>query len=124
MLDWESRAHLYNLSARIMRNILIDHSRKRKRAKRGGEAVTLSLGMGRSNSANQLDVLLVDEALERFSTEYPRQAHVVELRFFGGLSVIETCEGLRGAGHETSPRTVERDWMFAKAWLQNALTPR
>jgi RNA polymerase sigma-70 factor, ECF subfamily len=67
------------------------------------------------------DLVLVDAALVRFAQRYPRQAQVVELRFFGGLTAEETAETMSAMGQETSPRTVERDWRFSKAWLQNEL---
>lgn len=71
--------------------------------------------------ALSLDVLQVHEALDRLTIEYPRPARVVELRFFGGLSAEETCEVLTATGMESSLRTVERDWAFARAWLEDAI---
>jgi hypothetical protein len=73
------------------------------------------------DSPSQIDVLLVHGLLEHFATEYPRHAHVVELRFFGGLTEEETSDVLKATGLKSSPRTVARDWAFAKAWLQNSI---
>jgi len=121
--DWESRAHFLNVSARMMRNILVDHARKRHAAKRGS-AVSVTLEQATHDPALHVDVLLVNEALERFSASYPRQARVVELRFFGGLTADEAVEVLNATGDETSLRSVERDWRFARAWLHNAITTK
>jgi RNA polymerase sigma factor (TIGR02999 family) len=124
-VDFESRAHFMNLSARIMRNILIDHARKRMTARRGGQQpVTLRFDPHVIDPALEVDVLLINEALDRFAQKYPRQAKVVELRFFGGLTAEETSDAMNGTGGSTSLRSVERDWNFAKAWLHNAVTAR
>ena len=117
--DWKSRAQFFSVAARIMRNILVDHARRRRSAKRGGgeKPVTLpDLGKGFN-----LDVLVVNDALDRFAADHARQAQVVELRFFGGLTADETVEVLRQQGSDCSLRTVERDWRFARAWLQDAI---
>ena len=123
-IDWQGRAHFLNLSAQVMRRILIDYARKLQAAKRGGSPVTLSFNPAVKDPALDVDVLLVHNALDRFSADHPRQAHVLELRFFGGLTTEETSEVLRASGYETSTRTVERDWTFAKAWMQNAIATR
>ena len=118
-IDWESRAHFLNVAAKMMRNILVDHARRRASLKRGGGAVSVE---GEPASAGlQIDILAVDQALERFAEIYPRQARVVELRFFGGLTAEEAVEALKVSGVESSLRTVERDWTFARAWLKNAI---
>lgn len=122
--DWQSRAQFLNVAAKMMRNILVDHARKRHAAKRGGGAETVVVETIFEDSALSVDVLLVNEALERFTGEYPRQARVVELRFFGGLSVEETSEALTATGVESSLRTVERDWTFARAWLEDSIGSR
>lgn len=121
--DWRSRAQFMNTAARMMRNILVDHARRRNSAKRGGgiqpeSHADCSIAV---TSGTQLSVLAVHEALERFARLFPRQAQVVELRFFGGLSSEETLEVLKESGTECSLRTVERDWSFARAWLQDAI---
>lgn len=121
--DLQSRAQFLNVAAKMMRNILVDRARKRSAAKRGGDAVPITQDVRIADPAFKVDVLLVHQALERLSQVHPRQAHVVELRFFGGLTAEETFDVLKSTGVETSLRTVERDWTFAKAWLQNAIEP-
>jgi RNA polymerase sigma-70 factor (ECF subfamily) len=122
--DWQSRAQFLNVAAKMMRNILVDHARKRHAAKRGGGVAPVIAETKFDDSSLSVDVLLVHEALDRFIGEYPRQARVVELRFFGGLSVGETAEVLTATGIESSHRTVERDWTFARAWLEDAIGVR
>jgi len=118
--DWKSRAQFFSVAARMMRNILVDNARRRRAAKRGGgEKVDTLPEIG---TPFNLDLLMVNDALDRFATEYSRQAQVVELRFFGGLTTDETAEALRHQGIECSLRTVERDWRFARAWLQQDIT--
>jgi RNA polymerase sigma factor (TIGR02999 family) len=117
---WQDRAQFMGVAAKMMRNIIVDHARKRLSAKRGGQAIEVEISPDLGEPA-RLDVLLVNDALDRFAREYPRQAHVVEMKFFGGLTTEEACEVLRSTGLESSSRTVERDWTFAKAWLQNAM---
>ncbi len=121
--DWRSRAQFMNTAARMMRNILVDHARRRNAAKRGGGERPESLEDCQiaDSSGSRLNVLAVHEALERLARSYPRQAHVVELRFFGGLSPDEAVEVLKEGGTECSLRTVERDWSFARAWLHDAI---
>lgn len=106
-----------------MRHILVDQARRRHAAKRG-DPVTLAFDPGGCDPALHIDVLLVHNALERFAGEYPRQARVVELRFFGGVSAEECADVLSETGTPASLRTVERDWAFAKAWLQDAIGSR
>lgn len=119
--DWQSRAQFLNVAAKMMRNIIVDHARRRLTAKRGGGLAAVEITPDLGDAGSRLDVLVVHDALDRFAKNYPRQAHVVEMRFFGGLTTEETCEVLKGTGVESSVRTVERDWTFAKAWLQNAM---
>ncbi len=120
-IDWQSRAQFLNVAAKMMRNILVDHARKRNAAKRGGGETAVVKESAFKDPAMEVDVLMVDAALERFTEQYPRQSRVVELRFFGGLTAEETAEVLNATGTETSLRTVERDWTFARAWLENAI---
>lgn len=120
---WQSRAHFLGVAARIMRNILVDHARKRHAAKRGGGMAPVIVDAQVDDPALKTDVLVINDALDRMSAHYPRQSRVVELRFFGGLTTEETCEVLTATGLECSQRTVERDWTFARAWLQNAIGP-
>ena len=99
--------------AQMMRRILVDHARRRNAAKRDpGPAVDV----WSDAQPQQIDVILVDQALDRLSTRFPRHAQVVEMRFFGGLEWSEIAEVL-----DISLATVERDWRFAKAWLQNRM---
>jgi RNA polymerase sigma factor (TIGR02999 family) len=120
-LDWQSRAQFLSVAARIMRNILVDHARRRHAAKRGGGVAPVIVDPPADDPALKSDVLVINDALDRLSEHYPRQSRVVELRFFGGLTNEETCQVLGATGVECSQRTVERDWTFARAWLQNDL---
>jgi RNA polymerase sigma factor (TIGR02999 family) len=117
-VGWQNRAHFYAICARLMRRILIDFARSRNYQKRGGqfphieleEAVTVSAVVGS-------ELLAVDDALTELAKLDPRKSEVVELRFFGGLTVEETAAALR-----VSPETVIRDWKLAKAWLLRELS--
>jgi RNA polymerase sigma-70 factor, ECF subfamily len=120
-LDWQSRAQFLNVAAKMMRNILVDHARRRHAAKRGGGVAMVIVDSLIEDPALKSDVLVINDALDRLSEHYPRQSRVVELRFFGGLTTEETCDVLSATGVECSQRTVERDWTFARAWLQNDL---
>ena len=122
--DWKERAQFLAVAAKVMRNILVDHARKRNTLKRGGVAIPLDIVPLAGDRRLEISVLTIHEALERFAVEFPRHAAVVELRFFGGLTAEETSEVLRANGETASSRTVERDWTFAKAWLQGAIEPR
>jgi len=114
---FESRSHFFGVAAGIMRHILVDHARSRRANKRGGSAKRLQLDEALVFSDQQSDQLLaVDEALERLAKLSPRQAKIVELRFFTGLSIPETAKIL-----EIAPRTVVREWTVAQAWLQREL---
>ncbi len=119
-VNWQSRAHFFGVSAQLMRRILIDHARGHTREKRGGEQKKVSLDEAFVFSEKQADELLaVDDSLNLLAKIDPRQARVVELRFFGGLSVEEAAEVLG-----VSPKTVKRDWSVAKAWLYADLKER
>lgn len=120
-IDWESRAHFLNVAARIMRNILVDFARKRSALKRGGLSDRVRVDPPSDDPALDVDVLAVHDALNRFAEQHPRQARVVELRFFGGLTAEETVEVLQVTGMDSSLRTVERDWAFARAWLERQI---
>ena len=110
---WQNRAHFFGIAARIMRRILMNYARDQQRLKRGGGAIQVSLSEVAVISLNKsTDLLALDEALERLAETDERKARVVELRYFGGLSVAETAEVLG-----ISEITVLRDWKFAKAWL-------
>jgi RNA polymerase sigma factor (TIGR02999 family) len=116
---WQDRAHFFAMSAEIMRRILVDFARARQRAKRGGGAQRVTLDEGVAVAGERdVDLVALDEALDRLAAEDPRKGRVVELRFFGGLSVEETAEVLGVA-----PITVMREWRTARIWLKDALTP-
>jgi RNA polymerase sigma-70 factor (ECF subfamily) len=116
-VNWRSRAHFFGVAAQVMRHILIDHARGRLRAKRGGakEAVALDEAFVFSEEKSA-ELLAVDEAMQGLAKLDPRQSKVVEMRFFGGLTVEETAEALG-----ISPITVKRDWSLARAWLYGEL---
>jgi RNA polymerase sigma-70 factor (ECF subfamily) len=116
--QWRDRAHFFGIAARLMRQILVEHARARHAAKRGGTAqVFVSLDDGLDvSSARSRDLLQLEDALQCLEQHDPQQARVVELRFFGGLTVEETAEVL-----SISPRTVKRDWAVARAWLHGEL---
>jgi len=117
-IDWQNRAHFFALCARQMRRILTDQARARLSHKRGGGALPVSLEVAPVVSArSQPEVLAVDEALNALCKIDARKSQVVELRFFGGLSVEETAEVLK-----VSPDTVVRDWKLARAWLFRELS--
>jgi RNA polymerase sigma factor (TIGR02999 family) len=116
-VHWRNRAHFFAMAARLMRRILIDHARTRKREKRGGEAIRVPLQEALHMPVEQAeDLLALDEALTRLEAHNARQCRVVECRCFAGLSVQETAEALR-----TSVTTVKRDWAFSRAWLNHQL---
>lgn len=117
-IQWQGRAHFFGIAARLMRQILIDHARSRTAAKRGDGAAAepLSSALPFATQAVGVDVLALDDALRRLAALDAQQARVVELRFFGGLTVEETAEVLG-----ISPGTVKREWATARAWLRRAL---
>jgi RNA polymerase sigma factor (TIGR02999 family) len=116
-VEWQNRAQFYGVAAQLMRRILIDHAREHLAQKRGGGAhqVTLS-GIEAVPDDDPVDVLALHEALERLARLDARQARLVELRYFGGLSIEETAEAL-----DVSPATVKREWATARAWLKREL---
>jgi RNA polymerase sigma factor (TIGR02999 family) len=117
-VQWQNRAHFFGIAAQLMRRILVDHARTKKRVKRGGSDIKVSLADANIAVKGQdLDVVALDEALERLARIDEQQSRVVELRFFSGLSVEETAEVLG-----ISKATVKRDWSMAKAWLHRELT--
>jgi RNA polymerase sigma factor (TIGR02999 family) len=112
-IDWHGRGQFTGVAAQMMRHILVDHARKRRAAKRDGNGAPAAR---RAALPLGPDILDVDRALDALAVDYPRHARIVELKFFGGLDAPEIARVL-----EVSLRTVERDWQFAKAWLQHAL---
>ena len=116
-VHWQNRAHFFGVSARLMRHILVDYARSRKYQKRGGGAIQVSLDEAAVISKEGVaDFIALDDALTSLAEIDPRKSQVVELRFFGGLSVDETAEVLK-----ISPRTVMREWSLAQAWLYREL---
>lgn len=115
--SWNDRGHFFRAAAEAMRRILIDHARKRRRIKRGGDPIQVTLGDVQVGAGPALeDLLALDEALQRLEEQDSRMAEIVRLRFFAGLSVEETAMAL-----EVSARTVKRDWAVARAWLYEAM---
>lgn len=118
-VEWQNRAHFFAIAAQMMRRILVDYARARAFEKRGGDAVCVSLQKAEfvADEKRAPDVLALHEALKELEKLDKRKASVVELRFFGGLSVEETAEVL-----QVSVGTIIRDWNFAKAWLYERIT--
>src|SRR5688572_8749295 len=117
---WQNRSHFFAVAAQMMRRILVDYARARRYAKRGGGAEQVELDEAMLVSSERAaEVVLLDEALVSLAEIDPRKSRIVELRFFGGLSIEETAEVL-----EVSPGTVMRDWTLAKAWLQREISHR
>ena len=117
-VEWQNRAHFFAVAAQAMRRILVDYARMRKREKRGGDDVKFQLDEAIETPAKEksIDLVALDEALNRLAEFDERQARVVELRFFSGMTEEETAEVLG-----LSPATVRRDWNMAKAWLFHQL---
>jgi RNA polymerase sigma-70 factor (ECF subfamily) len=112
-VNWQSRAHFFGIAAQLMRRILVDHARGHLRDKRGGGVIPVPLDEALVFAPEQSSELVkLDQSLERLAKLDPRQSKIVELRFFGGLTVEQTAEVLG-----ISPKTVKRDWSVAKAWL-------
>jgi RNA polymerase sigma factor (TIGR02999 family) len=117
-VSWQNRAHFFGIASQMMRRILVNHALAKAAEKRGGEVQKLSLDEAVS-FANQreIDLIALDEALKELELLDPQQTRIVELRFFGGLSIEDTAEALR-----VSPATVKRDWSTAKLWLRRQLS--
>lgn len=117
-IDWQNRTHFLAMSARLMRRVLVDLARARRADKRGGDAIRVTLDEAAIGGiAPDADVIRLDDALKALAALDERKSQVVELRFFGGLTVDETAAAL-----QVSSKTVLRDWEFARAWLQRELT--
>jgi|SRR5688572_5167472 len=115
---WQNRAHFFAVAAQAMRRILVNHAKSVNRIKRGGSRSRIPLDDGVAIAPEQdIDLVALDEAMERLAAMDPRKSRLVELRFFGGMTNEETAEVLGIA-----PATVKRDWSFAKAWLLRELT--
>ncbi|MBV8891849.1 MAG: sigma-70 family RNA polymerase sigma factor, partial [Acidobacteria bacterium] len=118
-VDWQDRSHFYAICARLMRRILVDFARSRSSQKRGSGVSQVQLDEGATVSAViSSELLAVDDALERLAALDLRKSQVIELRFFGGLTVEETAAALK-----VSPETVMRDWRLARSWLLRELSP-
>jgi RNA polymerase sigma factor (TIGR02999 family) len=116
-VEWQDRAHFFAVCAQVMRRILLDHARRRLAAKRGGAVLRINVDDALDLSVRRdRELIALDEALEQLSQVDPRKARIVELRFFGGLSVEEVADVLG-----VSPDTVARDWRLARAWLLSHL---
>jgi RNA polymerase sigma factor (TIGR02999 family) len=115
---WQGRTHFIAAVAQLMRRIMVDHARERHSLKRGGGALKVTLDEAALVTETRSEELLaLDEALDSLAAQDPRKSQIVELRYFGGLTVEETAEFLK-----LSQRTVEREWTMAKAWLYRALS--
>lgn len=116
-MRWQNRAHFFGVAAQLMRQILVDFARSRQSQKRGGEVIQVPLDEALVvTKEKEADLVALDDALKALAAIDPRRSRLVELRFFGGLSVEETAEVLK-----TSPRTVLREWSLAQAWLYREL---
>jgi RNA polymerase sigma factor (TIGR02999 family) len=117
---WQDRSHFFAMAARLMRHILVDYARSHATAKRGGGVLSVSLdNVAVIGSEPNTDLVALDEALQALAQLDARKSQVVEMRFFGGLTIQETADALG-----VSPETVVRDWQFAKKWLQRELSGR
>jgi RNA polymerase sigma factor (TIGR02999 family) len=117
-VSWQNRAHFFGVAATVMRNILVDEARKQQSQKHGGKALRVSLSAAEEMPWEQgADVIALDDALKTLARFDVRRSRIVELRFFGGLSVEETAEVLG-----VSPRTIAREWRLAQAWLYGELS--
>lgn len=116
--EWQNRAHFFAVCAQVMRHILIDHARSHARDKRGGGAIQVSLNDAAEIAASEAEhFLALDEALRSLENVDARKSRIVELRYFGGLTIEETAEVL-----DISPRTARREWQRAKAWLYRMIS--
>ena len=117
-VSWQNRAHFFGVAAQLMRRILVEYARDKKRLKRGGEWQRISLGDAAETApAEDADLLALDDALHSLAALDPQQSRIVELRYFGGLTIAETAEVL-GVSHST----IEREWSLARAWLRRELS--
>lgn len=117
-VEWQDRAHFFRMASRVMRNILIDHARKHGYKKRGAGAIHVALDEAMiAQGSRAAELVALDDALTALAAVDPRKVELVELRFFGGLTVDETAEVM-----ELSPITIKREWRSAKAWLQTEIS--
>ena len=114
---WQNRAHFFGVAAQLMRRILVDHARRHRTEKRGGEWTKVEFDEALAPSASRtLDVIALDDALHDLAKLNPQHSQIVELRFFGGMTIEEVAEVL-----DVSPRTVQREWRMARAWLRRQI---
>ena len=119
-IDWRNRSHFFGVAAQLMRRILVNYARQKKAQKRDGKRQRVELTDALAVAEDRLDeIIAIDTALDRLGEWDPRQAKIVELRFFAGLTEDETAQAL-----SISPRTVKREWTVAKAWLYTELNPK
>lgn len=117
-IDWQNRAHFFGVAAVRMRHILVESARSRRAAKRGGGEYRLTLSEAdRLTDKRDVNLLALDDALRRLEALDPQKSRVVELRYFGGLTIEETAEAMK-----ISPATVKRDWSMARAWLRSEIS--
>ena len=117
---WNDRAHFFAVAAQVMRRILVDHARRKKSDKRGGDMIPVTIGAALDLPASEIvDVVALDVALEQLEKIFPQQARVVELRFYAGLTIDETASVLG-----VSAATISREWTMARAWLRRELSAR
>jgi RNA polymerase sigma factor (TIGR02999 family) len=117
-IDWQNRAHFFGIAAVRMRHILVEHARSRQAAKRGGGECLLSLSKAdRQAEDYDVNLLALNDALQRLEALDPQKSRIVELRYFGGLTIEETAEAMK-----ISPATVKRDWSMARAWLRSEIS--
>lgn len=118
-VTWNDRAHFFGVAAQVMRRILVDHARRRKAERRGGDLTPVTISAALEICAEeQVDVLALDEALDGLAAIFPQQAKIVELRFYGGLTIDETAAAIG-----LSAATISREWTMARAWLRRAMGP-
>ena len=114
---WQNRAHFFGVAAQLMRRILVDHARRHRRGKRGGALEKIEFDEALAPSVSRdLNVIALDDALQDLATLNPQHSQIVELRFFGGMTIEEVAEVL-----DVSPRTVQREWRMARAWLRRQI---
>ena len=119
-VQWQNDAHVFALAVQMMRRILVNHARNRRRLKRGGTQTRLTLdNMMETASARSVDLIALDDALEALATNDEQQSRIVELRYFGGLTIAQTAAVLK-----ISPATVKNKWILARAWLHRELRQR
>lgn len=119
-VNWQNRAQFFGVAAQTIRRVLVDHARARHRLKRGGDVLKVELDEGAiATERAGTDIVALDDVLNRLANVDPRKCQIIELRFFGGLSIEETAEALN-----ISPATVKREWAFARSWLYKEMTSR